>query len=87
MLLQAGQRLQRRVTIRLQTMTKGDRVVMTDDYGNFAFRGLMSGDYTIVIDKEKDFQPFSQIGHHHSATRFPAAELQSEYSIGVEGKN
>ena len=57
----SGQRLQRRVTIRLRTMTRGDRVIMTDDYGNFAFRGLMSGDYTIVIDKEKDFQPFSQV--------------------------
>jgi tetratricopeptide (TPR) repeat protein len=56
-----GRRLERRVSIRLQTMTKGDRVAMTDDYGNFAFRGLVSGDYTIVIDKEKDFQPFSQV--------------------------
>jgi tetratricopeptide (TPR) repeat protein len=34
---------------------------MTDDYGNFTFRGLVSGDYTIVIDKEKDFKPFSQV--------------------------
>jgi tetratricopeptide (TPR) repeat protein len=56
-----AQRLERHVTVRLQTMTKGDRVVMTDDYGNFAFRGLESGDYTIVIDKEKDFLPFSQV--------------------------
>lgn len=56
-----GQRLQRRIPVRLQSMTRGDRVVMTDDYGNFQFRGLVSGDYTIVIDKEKDFQPFSQV--------------------------
>jgi Flp pilus assembly protein TadD len=55
-----GQRLQRRLAVRLQTMTKGDRIVTTDDYGNFAFRGLPSGDYTVVIDKEKDFQPMSQ---------------------------
>src|ERR1700674_3988586 len=59
-LVSPGQRLERRVSIRLQTMTKGDRVIMTDEYGNFAFRGLVSGDYTIVIDREKDFQPFSQ---------------------------
>ena len=59
--LVGGQRVERHVTVRLQTMTKGDRVVVTDDYGNFAFRGLVSGDYTIVIDKEKDFQPFSQV--------------------------
>jgi len=56
-----GQRMQRRVSIRLQTMTRGDRVVMTDENGNFTFRGLSSGDYTLVIDKEKDFQPFSQV--------------------------
>lgn len=55
-----GRRLERRVTIRLQTMTRGDRVIMTDENGNFAFRGLPSGDYTIVIDKEKDFEPYSQ---------------------------
>ena len=60
-LVSPGQRLERRVSIRLQTMTKGDRVIMSDEYGNFAFRGLVSGDYTIVIDREKDFQPFSQV--------------------------
>lgn len=59
--LSTGQRLERRVSVRLQTMTKGDRVAMSDEYGNFAFQGLVSGDYTVVIDKEKDFQPFSQL--------------------------
>lgn len=56
----SGQRLERHVSVRLKTMTKGDRVVVTDDYGKFAFQGLVSGDYTIVIDKERDFEPFSQ---------------------------
>jgi len=41
-------------------MTRGDRVASTDDNGNFAFRGLTNGTYTIVIDKEKDFEPFTQ---------------------------
>jgi Flp pilus assembly protein TadD len=53
-------RLTRRVTIRLTTMTRGDRVASTDDNGNFAFRGLTSGTYTIIIDKEKEFEPFQQ---------------------------
>jgi tetratricopeptide (TPR) repeat protein len=57
-LLPNGQRLQRRVTIRLQTMTKGDRVTTTDEYGKFAFRGLINGEYTLVIDKEKEFEPY-----------------------------
>lgn len=56
----SGQRLERHISIRLRTMTKGDRVVVTDDYGKFSFQGLVSGDYTLVIDKEKDFEPFSQ---------------------------
>ena len=55
-----GQRVMRRITIRLQSMNKGDRVVVSEDNGNFAFRGLPSGEYTIVIDKEKEFEPFSQ---------------------------
>jgi len=59
-LLPSGQRLQRRVTIRLQTMTKGDRVTTTDEYGKFAFRGLINGEYQIIIDKEKDFEPYRQ---------------------------
>src|SRR5437763_1828083 len=58
--LLGGARIERHVSVRLQTMTKGDRVVVTDDYGNFAFRGLLSGDYTITIDKEAEFKPFSQ---------------------------
>ncbi|HWF89814.1 MAG TPA: tetratricopeptide repeat protein [Pyrinomonadaceae bacterium] len=60
-LLPNGQRLQRRVTIRLQTMTKGDRVTTTDEYGKFAFRGLVNGEYTLVIDKEKEFEPYRQM--------------------------
>ena len=55
-----GGRIERRITVRLQTMTRGDRVTTTDENGNFAFRGLVSGDYTVVIDKEKDFEPVSQ---------------------------
>jgi len=55
-----GQRIQRRVSVRLRTMTRGDRISTTDEYGNFVFRGLPSGDFVVVIDKEQDFEPFSQ---------------------------
>jgi len=41
-------------------MTKGDRISTSDENGNFVFRGLPSGDYLVVIDKEQDFEPFSQ---------------------------
>jgi Flp pilus assembly protein TadD len=56
-LISNGQRLERQITVRLQTMTKGDRVAATDN-GVFAFRGLPNGSYTILIDKEKDFEPY-----------------------------
>ena len=55
-----GQRIQRRVSIRLRTMTRGDRISTTDEYGNFVFRGVPPNDYLVVIDKEQDFEPFSQ---------------------------
>ena len=59
-LLSTGQRAEHRISIRLQTMTRGDRITTTDEYGNFVFRGVPSGEYTIVIDREKDFEPFVQ---------------------------
>ena len=57
-LVSSGQRLQRRIPVRLETMTKGSRVAMTDDNGTFAFRGLPNGQYSVVIDKEKEYQPY-----------------------------
>ncbi len=55
-----GQRVETHISVRLQTMSRGDRVTVTNDMGNFAFLGLPNGDYTIVIDKEKDFEPLRQ---------------------------
>ncbi|HJS52571.1 MAG TPA: tetratricopeptide repeat protein [Pyrinomonadaceae bacterium] len=56
----SGSRLTRRIQVRLSTATRGDRTSMTDDYGNFIFQGVPGGNYTIVIDKEKEFEPFRQ---------------------------
>jgi Flp pilus assembly protein TadD len=56
----SGQRIARRVSVRLRTMTRGDRVSTTDDTGNFVFRDVPPGDYAVVIDKEQEFEPFSQ---------------------------
>jgi Flp pilus assembly protein TadD len=41
-------------------MDKGDRVATTDDKGNFAFSGVPRGDYVVIIDKEPDFEPYSE---------------------------
>jgi len=57
----SGQRLTRRVQVRLETMTRGSRVSTTDDNGNFIFRGVPSGNYTVVIDKEPEYEPLQQV--------------------------
>ena len=56
----SGRPIQSRIQIRLQTMTRGDRIFNTNQSGNFAFRGLPAGTYTITIDKEVDYKPVSQ---------------------------
>lgn len=56
----SGERVMRRVQIRLSTAMSGDRTIMSDEKGNFVIRNVPNGNYTIVIDKEKDFEPFRQ---------------------------
>lgn len=56
----SGRPLETRVRIRLSTMTRGDRLFTTNEQGNFAFRGLPTGSYTVTIDKEADYKPYSQ---------------------------
>lgn len=72
-LLPSGQQLDRRIRVRLATMTKGDTSSMTDDHGKFVFRSLVGGDYTIVIDGEKEFEPVS---HPVSILQFRGAPSQ-----------
>src|SRR5688572_408980 len=55
----SGRPLERRVRIRLSTMTRGDRVFTTNENGAFAFRGLPTGGYTVTIDKESEYKPFT----------------------------
>ena len=56
----SGQRLTRSIQVKVGTAMSGDRTVMTDEKGNFVLKGLPSGNYTVSIDKEKDFEPFTQ---------------------------
>jgi len=60
-LLSNGTRIQSHVTVRLQTMTKGDRLAVTDENGTFSFRQVPSGEYTILIDKVADYETFRQV--------------------------
>ena len=56
----SGRPLETRVRIRLSTMTRGDRLFTTNEHGNFAFRGLPTGSYTVTIEKEADYKPYTQ---------------------------
>jgi TolA-binding protein len=56
----SGRPVEGRIRIRLSTMTGGDRIFTTDNNGSFAFRGLPTGTYSVIIDREKEFEPFSQ---------------------------
>jgi Flp pilus assembly protein TadD len=55
-----GQRIERRLSVRLRTFTRGDRISTTDEKGSFVFYGVPPGDYLVVIDREPEFEPFSQ---------------------------
>ena len=56
----SGQRPSRRISVRLRSMDKGDRVATTDEKGNFAFSGVPRGEYVVIIDKEPEFAPYSE---------------------------
>jgi len=72
----SGQRVDGHIPVKLRTETRGDRIAITDDSGNFGFRGLPNGDYTLVIDKEKEFEPLFQ---SVSVFQMPGAPAQNVY--------
>jgi Flp pilus assembly protein TadD len=55
----SGRPIESRIRVRLSTMSRGDRIQTTNENGNFAFRGLPTGSYTVSIEKEKEFEPTS----------------------------
>ena len=57
----SGRPLESRIRIKLSTMTRGDRLFTTNENGQFAFRGLTPGSYTVTIDREADYKPVSQV--------------------------
>ena len=49
-----------RMRIKLTSPEWGDILATTDDRGRFVFSGVGSGVYTIVIDREQEYEPVSQ---------------------------
>lgn len=54
-----GLPIRARMNIRLTSPTWGDIMASTDDAGRFVFSNVGSGNYTIVIDSEKEYEPVS----------------------------
>jgi tetratricopeptide (TPR) repeat protein len=52
----SGERIATHIPIKLVTEARGNRVATVDEFGNFAFSGLTNGDYSILIDKEPDYE-------------------------------
>jgi Flp pilus assembly protein TadD len=46
----SGQRADTRLTVRLESPGQGDSTVLSDANGNFSFRSLKAGNYTVVVD-------------------------------------
>ena len=46
----SGQRVNTQLKIRLETASEGDLTVLSDLNGNFSFRGLTAGNYTVVVE-------------------------------------
>jgi TolA-binding protein len=55
-----GAPINTRMRIKLTSPEWGDILATTDDRGRFVFSGVGSGIYTIVIDREKEYEPVSQ---------------------------
>jgi Flp pilus assembly protein TadD len=81
-----GQRIARRISIRLRTMTRGDQISTSDDNGNFVFRGVPPGEYVVVIDKEPDFEPLTQNVSVIQPRGMPPQNFYLSIRLNVKGR-
>jgi Flp pilus assembly protein TadD len=81
-----GPRIARRVSVRLRTPTRGDRISTTDERGNFVFQGVPPGDYVLVIDREPDFEPLSQSVTVIQPRGTPAQTFYVSIRLNVKGR-
>jgi len=54
--LPSGRKLDRRVRVRLSSVRGGDNSILTDDNGNFIFRRLAAGTYTLTVEGGREFE-------------------------------
>ncbi len=75
----SGKPINTRMGIRLSSPTGGDFMTTTDDRGQFIFSGLTAGDYSVVIDGERDFEPVSQ----NVAISEPRSSVRQTYTVSI----
>jgi Tfp pilus assembly protein PilF len=56
----SGRGLGTRVRVQLENTERGTLSTMSEDDGSFSFGGLLAGNYTIVIDAGKEFEPLRE---------------------------
>ena len=83
LLFPSGQRVDRPMKVRLYTATRGEVTTMTDTNGRFLFRRLSPGNYTIMIDGEKDYENVNEQTNIIQAGR-SAATSSTEEIIPVQ---
>jgi len=85
-----GARVSTRIPVRLVTPTRGDRVGTLDEFGNFGFSGLVNGDYSILIEKEPDFETSNTPFNINQTRGFPPMQatlnIRLTYKKGVVAK-
>jgi Tfp pilus assembly protein PilF len=54
--LPSGRRLDQRLRVRLSSVRGGDNSTLTDDNGNFIFRRLSAGTYTVTVEGGREFE-------------------------------
>lgn len=84
-ILPSGQRMERRIRVRLITETRGDRTFSTDSEGRFIFSGLVSGRYVVVIDGEAEFEPFRQEVSIYQFRGSPPQEYPINIRLALKG--
>lgn len=67
----SGQRADTRLKIRLETPGQGDMTVLSDVNGNFSFRQLKAGNYTVVVDGGDYFETQQESIYIEPATTSP----------------
>ena len=76
----SGRRVDKRITVRLQTAMRGEMTTISDDNGAFSFRHLASGSYSVFINGDQDYEPVTE----HVDIRQPETTLTLQIRLRLK---